>query len=461
MNLSIRKRLLFLLLIVICVVWGLVTWLIYVDTQHEIEELFDANLAESAQVLFGLIKHEMEEEMNDDEDEIIEIEEHLHQYEQKLAFLIRNDNGQILIRAKSAPKFPKPSRTGYSNYQINGYLWRIFTLKSGAFVVQTAERYDKRDELIREIIFSTLSVLLMALPLLAFLIWISVGRSFKPLQQVAAEIGARTSDQLQPLDSQKIPLEITVLVDALNNLFIRLERAFENERRFTADAAHELRTPLAGLKTQAQVAQRAINPQPALQQILIGVDRATHLVTQLLTLARVDAAQTLPISSVDLYQLVREVIIDLTPQALDKTIDLGLEKTATNCITQGNQDALYLMLRNLVDNAIRYTPAGGQVTVFLDNPHSSQLALIINDNGTGIPPSQRAQIFKRFYRGENQNIQGSGLGLSIAQKVAQLHTVEIQLDDVPNGNGLSVRIEFPVVKIPLRFKSYDPSRTIT
>jgi two-component system sensor histidine kinase QseC len=419
---------------------------VYVDSQHEVEELFDANLAQSARILLGLLKHEMEEEKIKGKEEKVTLEEPLfrHRYEHKLAFLVRASDGRILIRSASTPLFPQPSHdlVPLSDYWADGYLWRVFTLQADQYIVQTGERYDIRDELISEIMYSTLSILLMALPFLALLIWISVGSSFKPLQQVATDIASRTPEQLQPLELDKIPLEINVLVKALNSLFTRLTYAFENERRFTADAAHELRTPLAGVKTQAQVAQRATNPQQALQQILIGVDRATHLVAQLLTLARMDATETMPTSPVDLYELVSQLIIDLTPQALEEGIDLGLEKTATACVTQGNQEALYLMLRNLIDNGIRYTPAGGQVTVFLDNPQASRLTLLINDTGPGIPPEQREHIFERFYRGENQNISGSGLGLSIAQKVAQLHQVEIQLNEVPNGRGLSVRMDF-------------------
>jgi len=447
MNCSIRKRLLLLLLSFICSVWGIVTWLVYVDTQHEVEELFDANLAQSARVLLGLVNHEIEEYSKGGQ-EWIGLENMLgHRYEHKLAFLVRASNGHILVRSASTPLFPQPSHdlVSLSDYWADGYLWRVFSLQADQYIVQTGERYDIRDELISEILSSTLSILLMALPLLALLIWISVGSSFRTLQQVATDIASRTHEQLQPLELDKIPLEIKTLVNALNSLFTRLTHAFENERRFTADAAHELRTPLAGLKTQAQVAQRATTPQQrqqALQQILIGVDRATHLVAQLLTLARMDATQTMPTFPVDLHELVSQLIIDLTPQALKEGIDLGLEKTATACITLGNQEALYLMLRNLVDNAIRYTPAGGQVTVSLDNPQPSRLTLRINDTGPGIPPEQREQIFERFYRGENQTILGSGLGLSIAQKVSQLHQIKIQLNDVPNGRGLCVRVDF-------------------
>ncbi|MCK5665404.1 MAG: sensor histidine kinase N-terminal domain-containing protein [Thiotrichaceae bacterium] len=440
---SIRRRLLFLLLSLICGVWGIVTWCVYIDTQHEVEELFDANLAQNAHILFGLLKHEMDD---DDDDEIIELAEDLikHKYEHKLAFIIRDKKRKILIRSTTAPFFPKPRKKfhSYRNYQINGHLWRVFTLKYDHFYVQTGERHDIRDELISEIIFSTLSILLMALPLLALFIWISVGHSFKSLQKIATDIAGRTPEQLKPLDKHKIPLEIKELVNAINNLFIQLEQAFENERRFTADAAHELRTPLAGIKIQAQVAQRAINPQQALQQILIGVDRATHLVAQLLTLARMDATQEMHISRIDMHELISHLIIDLTEQALEKKIDLGLETTAISYVIQGNQDALYLMLRNLLDNAIRYTPENGQVTVSLENHPSSQLTLSIIDTGPGIPLSLRKQIFKRFYRGDNQNIQGSGLGLSIAQKVAQLHNVKIQLNDGHYASGLCVRMDF-------------------
>ncbi len=445
MNFSIRRHLLFLLLIVIGSMWAVVTWRVYIDTQHEVEELFDANLAQNARILLALIKHEIEEH-DGNKEEWIEIEEHFsgHRYEHKLAFLVRASDGHIFIRSTTAPLFSMPPQDFalYSDYQENDYLWRVFTLKSEPFFVQTDERYDIRNELINEIILSTLIVLLMVFPLLAILIWMSVGSSFKPLQQVANEITARTPNQLQPLKLHKIPLEINELVSALNRLFTRLDRAFENERRFTADAAHELRTPLAGLKIQAQVAYRAVDPQQrqqALQQILIGVERATHLVAQLLTLARIDATHTMPTSSINMHELISQLIIDLTPQALEKSIDLGLEKTATCYVIQGYQEALYLMYRNLIDNAIRYTPTGGQVTVSLDNLQPSKLTVTVSDTGSGIPLKRMARVFERFYRGANQNIQGSGLGLSIVQRVAQLHHVEIQLD---NAQGLSVKTDF-------------------
>lgn len=462
MTLSIRRRLLLILLSVICGLWGTVTWRVYLKTQHEVEELFDAHLAQSAKVLFGLLQHEVTENENDEDDRETNIElddfgsepgTPGHRYEHKIAFLIRNQQGQILARSNTAPLFPLPSiaTEHFSDYTINQHLWRVFTIKQGQVFIQTGERYDIRNELIQEIVSSTLSILIIALPLLALLIWIGIGRSFQPLQRVATEIASRTSDQLQPLETKTIPLEITVIINALNSLFTRLKQAFDNERRFTSDAAHELRTPLAGLKTQAQVAYRAIDPQQrqqALQQIIHGVDRATLMVSQLLTLARLEASQGLTKTEVNLHDLASQVITELTPQALAKAIDLGLEEEPPGgAVTTllGNPEALYLLIRNLVDNAIRYTPQEGQVTVSLENLVPSKVTLRVIDTGPGIPLAQRTRIFERFYRGDNQNIPGSGLGLSIAQQIAKLHQTEVQLEETPSSlSGLRVRVEFTV-----------------
>ncbi len=458
MKVSIRKRLLLLLLGVIGSMWAIVTWRVYIDTQHEVEELFDAQLAQSARVLFGLIKHEVAD--NEEEEKEQEEADHLildfdtfqpvHRYEHKLAFLVRAIDGKLIFRSATAPLFPKPSNdfVHYTDYLWEGHLWRVFTLQEGTFWVQTAERYDIRNELIHEIVSSTLSILFISLPVFALLIWISVGHSFKPLHQIAAEITVRRPEQLQPIDVKEVPLEISELVTALNTLFNRLHHAFENERRFTADAAHELRTPLAGIKTQAQVAQRAKDPQQreqALQKMVVGIDRATHLVEQLLNLARIESSQVLPISCcVDILELVNHVIIELTPHALDKAVDLGLESNVEVCVTRGNWEALELMIRNLLDNAINYTPPGGHVTINLKKQSPIYLTLCIMDTGPGIPPEQKKRVFERFYRGNNRNVPGSGLGLSIAQRVAQLHHIEIKLNNLKDHQGLCAQINFPL-----------------
>ncbi|MDM8564371.1 ATP-binding protein [Candidatus Halobeggiatoa sp. HSG11] len=427
---SIRKRLLLLLLASIGIVWSVVTWQVYTDTQHEVEELFDANLSQNAKILLTLIKQEIVDHKK------IELAEYGHRYEHKLAFLIRSNTGKILLRSVSTPLFPIFNSNSYHDYRSDKHLWRVFTLQTEDFLIQTGERYDIRNELIEEIIESTLTSLLMALPFLAILIWISVGNSFKSLQQITNEISTKNSTQLQTLQIHKLPIEIKPLTDAINNLFIRLSQAFENERRFTADAAHELRTPLAGLKIQSQVALRATEPEQlhqALEQINTSVDRTTRLIEQLLALARMDATQKKPFTSIDMYVLLSQLIVDLTPQALDKDIDLGLETTAKHFIVIGNQEHLYLLYRNLIDNAIRYTPKNGQVTVTLQNSLPNQLIIAILDTGCGIPTDQQQQVFKRFYRGKQQNTLGSGLGLSIVNKIAKLYQIEIQLENMENG----------------------------
>ncbi len=459
MTVSIRRRLLTLLLIVIGAVWGAVTWGVYVKTQHEVEELFDAQLAQSARVLFGLLKHEInaegeqEDEKGEDflevnKEEGIDLEELKcgHRYEHKLAFLVRTKEGKILVHSASVPSFSLPNQESlhFSNQNVGGHWWRVFTRQEGPYVIQTGERYDIRNELIREIMSSTLRVLFLTLPLLAVLIWISISHSLQPLQRVATQIASRCPSQLQPFDTKTIPVEITAIINALNQLFARLARAFENERRFTADAAHELRTPLAGVKTQAQVALRATDSQQrqvALQQIVVGVDRATHLVSQLLALARMDATQSMPTGEIDLSALVTEILMELAPIALEKDIEMEFDNSAHDIVLIGNRDALSLLFRNLIDNAIRYTPNGGQVKVSLLTLKPLQVTFQVCDTGPGIPLEQRQRIFERFYRGDHQNIPGSGLGLSIANRVAELHGIKIELEEGMMGKGLCVKVD--------------------
>ncbi|MDY6992759.1 MAG: ATP-binding protein [Pseudomonadota bacterium] len=451
MTLSIRRRLLLLLLTVVSGLWLLITWGVYLNAQHEVEELFDAQLAQSAQVLFSLLQHELEEEDDEEEIEIEDFEEHRpqHPYQHKLAFLVRSPNGNILLRSSTAPLLPQTTlNERYGDHHAEGHLWRVYTLKTAQLFIQTTERYDIRQELIGKIVLSSVNILLFALPLLAILIWSSISHSLKPLQQVANAIATQAPTYLQPLVLKKIPIEINILVEALNTLFKRLKQAFDNERRFTADAAHELRTPLAGIKTQAQVAQRAQSAsqrQHAFQQLLLGVDRASHLVTQLLTLARMDAIQVLTFKPVNLAAVIEEVIVSLAPQALEKSIDLGLDNRASSTLIWGHYDSLSLLLGNLIDNALRYTPSAGEVTVVLVDC-SADLYLKIIDTGPGIPPAQRRHIFERFYRGGQYHSPGSGLGLSIAKQIAQLHQVEIHLSEPQNHHGLQVEIAFKILK---------------
>ena len=241
-----------------------------------------------------------------------------------------------------------------------------------------------------------------------------------------------------------VPEEVSPLVGALNDLFVRLEQAFNSERRFTADAAHELRTPLAALKIQAQVALRAGNEterQVALENVLRGVDRATRLLEQLLTLARVDpetaAASYAP---VDLHDLAASAIKDVAQMAHAKHIELSLEAAPT-CLVSGDAAQLALLLRNLLDNAIRYTPEAGRVSVAIQQGLGVELQ--IRDSGPGIPAAERERVLQRFYRIPGSGMEGSGLGLSIVQRIVELHGARLALADNAPGPGLLVKVIWP------------------
>ncbi len=285
--------------------------------------------------------------------------------------------------------------------------------------------------------------ILVALPLLAIVIWIGVGRALLPLTNLAKQVENRAPSYLQPIEAYGVPSEAKTIVDSLNHLFARLERAFESERRFTSDAAHELRTPLAGLKTQAQVVLRSANEQNrqrAVRLLELGVDRATHLVQQLLTLARLDPDHGLTESSpLRLDDIVRHTHRDLTPYAQEKTIELKLGALIPHEI-DGNADAISILLRNLVDNAIRYTPINGVVEISLLRDNDVML-LRVGDSGAGIPEEEREKVFKRFYRRLGTEAPGSGLGLSIVQRIAELHRARIELGTSCYG-GLQVDVLF-------------------
>ncbi|NOY61622.1 MAG: hypothetical protein GXP10_00465 [Gammaproteobacteria bacterium] len=443
MTRSIRRNLLLLLLSAITLAWASVSFWVYHDAQHEIEEIYDANLVQTAKLLLVLVRHELSEESNETL-LMSDMAEASHKYEAKITFAIYHPQGALDFKAPNSPKFSKSSQQpGFSNEFIDGFSWRIFTLKDAdsSSLVQTAHRSDVRQELVERITQRLAILMLISLPPIALLIWVSVGQGLKPLIKVAHEIASRSPEQLQPVATNTTPTEVQPLIKALNALFERLQHAFDNERRFTADAAHELRTPLAGIKTQAQVAARATDAQQqqhALEQITTGTTRMTHLVEQLLTMARVDATQSMPMANVDLRQLCAEVITELSPTAVEKGIDISLANENAWAISDKN--SLILLLRNLIGNAIKYTENGGKI-IITAHMVGDNAVLSVADNGPGIPATLRAQMFERFQRGaENSNGSGSGLGLSIVQRVAELHSATIDLDSGLDDRGLSVNV---------------------
>ena len=448
---SIRQRLLIFILTLTFISWSMIAVINYFNARSEIEDLFDAHLIQSAKVLLSLVEQELYEEEHDadEQSKLGDVEQHLvqHKYEKLLAFQISVNRNNFNFSSAEAPDEPLSNdQEGFSDKQTGNVHWRVYTLHDplNVIVIRVAEPHSVRSDLINEIALSLLLPLLIGLPIISILIWKCVSVIFKPLDRIAADIQQRNPAQLDSVSSFDVPKEVQPLINALNKLFYRLDRVLQNERRFTADAAHELRTPLAGLKTQAQIALRTQDTQKrehALQNILKSVDRSTHLIEQLLTLARLEPeVATTSHEDFNFAQLIQETLADVMPFAKEKNIRLDYNDGNPVQI-HANAHTLSMLLRNLLDNAIRYTPEDGWVRLRLENL-SSGIKLSIADNGPGIPPDCREDVFKRFFRANETREPGSGLGLSIVRQIADLHQAVITLGE-SEGNGLQVDILFP------------------
>lgn len=453
---SIRRRLLFILLPVTSLIWGAAAVTGYYDARHEVTELFDAQLAQSARSLLILSRHELEElhfAGVPTGAHVHFIPESLgnlkgHEYEHKVAYQIwLTDEQKLVVRSDTAP--PKPlsdTASGFSDRIIDGQRWRVFSLTDpeSGFRIQMGESYEIREELVDHIALRLTVPVLAALPLFAILIGLGVGGALKPLTRVAEAIGRRAPDRLDPVEDENVPVEAVPLVEALNRLLDRVSRALESERRFTADAAHEMRTPLAGIKAQAQVARRSDSTavqRQALDQVARGVDRATHLVDELLLLARLDPDQRVQdINKVDLCALAANIMAELAQLSAEQRVELELVEPC-NGAALGSPELLKLLLRNLVDNALRYTPDGGRclIETFMDGDRA---CVRVHDSGPGIPDKERARVFQRFYRGGQASGGGSGLGLSIVKRIAEIHGGRVRLGDSRLG-GLVVEVCLP------------------
>ncbi|MFA7269133.1 MAG: ATP-binding protein [Sterolibacterium sp.] len=440
---SLRRRLLLPILGGATVLWLAMLVLSYLDAHHEIDELLDAQLAHTAQTLLALASHEARE----GDDGIAKLGEETDKHHHKLRFQVWGADGALLMRSHNAPTTPLAIHEGFSDASEYGGHWRIFSLwdKERLVHVQVGEDLDARDELIVDIAWKLLLPALFGLPLLGGWVWLATWRGLAPLDTLAAQIDNRAPAHLEPLVPASAPIEIKPMLNALNGLFGRVKQTLANERRFTADAAHEMRTPLAALAAQAQVAQRAGNDAErlhAIEQMRIGVDRVAHLIDQLLTLARLDPEQPLADAQpVRLNDLAEEVCAVHGAAAVNKQIALELD--AVDSQVRGNATMLQIMLRNLLDNAIRYTPSSGRVRVLVSNADSG-VVLRVCDDGPGIPAEEHDAVFRRFHRGAAAQDQvGSGLGLSIVQRIAELHGARIALASGAGGRGLTISVAFP------------------
>jgi two-component system sensor histidine kinase QseC len=464
---SIRKFLLINLLLAITITTTLTAIGNYYLDQKDIQEHLDTLMAISAlsyQALLGDDLHQrplikIQDTLNTIPLKVesyyqrrpLEKEPQDH-YLDKFNFQVWTDGGRLLLHSSNAPKIPLTADTdGFSDKIIGNQKWRVFTtynIKAGIRTV-LAERYDTRNQLGHRIALDDLYIMLLTFPLSGLLIWIIIGRGLDSLDRVAQEVANRAPNHLEPVDIKEVPNEIRPVIDELNKLFFRLKEGFEREKRFAADAAHELRTPLAALKAQAQVALNTNSLDEknlALHKLISSVNRSTHIVQQLLTMSRLvpEAAGIDDLDDVDLPKITREVLAMLAPTAIEKQIELAFEPDKKIPHFLGNPTAISILIRNLVDNAIRYCSENGLVDVKIYRQENN-IVLEVQDNGPGIPTELQSRVFERFFRVLGNKSPGSGLGLAIVQQIASLHNGRVVLESPTEGTGLIVKVIFPII----------------
>jgi two-component system, OmpR family, sensor histidine kinase QseC len=443
------------------IVLGAAAWISFDGAEEEAQELFDARLATSARVLEALVARSVDKATIAAPVVIalpgpLEAEGHDtpgplgHYYETKIAFQVRDGGGRLLARSASAPEAAfAPLAAGFSTQAMAGKDWRVFTLSSGNAWVQVAERDDVRGELAEKIAFAAAMPLLAGIPLLLLLLGLLIRHGLAPLSGLARQVAARRPGSVAPFALARTPPEIAPLVEALNGLSARVRDALERERRFTADAAHELRTPLAALMLHGQNAVRAataVEREASLQRLLQGLHRTVHLAEQMLAYSRAaapgDASQ---IEQVRLSALVHEAADGILPRALERRCTVEVAESASvpkDGVVTGDRQKLLSLVTNLLDNAVRYGPEGGRVRAEVAREDGSVMLAVV-DEGPGISAELRERVFESYYRIPGTAGNGSGLGLAIVREIAQAHGARVVIEEGATGRGTRVVVTFP------------------
>ena len=459
---SLRSRLRWLILGVIAVVLLPLGVLSFRRTIHEVGELSDGRLAQSARTLQTMIGNVGLDTIRRKAGEggvVVPIESkssqelatHGETYESEVGFQVFDMQGRLLMVTGNIADLPPPAmtRTGYEDVPLGRYRWRLFTLPATpeGVIIRAAERYDSRRDITRALWMEYALPPLIALPLLALLVGWAVKRGLRPLDALASLLASRKPGSQETLTVADAPRELEPVLAALNDQFTRLEEALERERRFSADVAHELRTPLASTMINLENAQATRDSHEAgaalagARQSLAALARR---VEQLLSLARLEASfREGERGMVDLAAVARSVIEELSALIADSDVELEVELPAAELPVRGHEAALAALMRNLLENALRHVPGGGRVRFVLER-EAGQAVIDVIDNGEGISPERRAAVFARFHREAGSRGDGYGLGLSIVQRAAQLHDASIALLDSPYGHGLRVSVRMPL-----------------
>jgi len=454
---SIRRRLVWLLSASVALVWAAMLAWSYVDTREEVAEQADARLEEGARTIMLLdlprlaaLAAAPRAGADDDDHEDSDDSDDGDDVAPQLRFQVWDRNGTLRLRSAGAPALGFDPAVGHARLLHRGYAWHSFALRDRVqgYQVRVFERPGLRRRLADQTALRAAQVLLVGLPLLALLAWISIGVGLRPLLRVSDAIALRDAGKLDPIAVADVPAEVQPLVQALNRLLLRLAASLAHERAFTADAAHELRTPLAAIKIQAQVALGALDQAErnhAMRQIVQGVDRTTHLVHQLLLLARLDqSALQAPRQPLDLGQLAQASAARFAAPALERGMTLTLV-AQPGCTVDADPVALGVLLDNLIDNAVKYGPPGSRIEVRVDagpGLRSAGAVLAVLGEGAPLDGAVQARLVDRFYRAAGNGAEGSGLGLSIVARIAAAYGALLELGPGIDGSGFGATVRF-------------------
>lgn len=453
---SLRTRLTWLIIAVLVVVLIPLGTISYRREQREMNQLLDGRLAQAGRTLGSLIAYSRTSFPapassgitlpNDVQRGSVVVSVHPHNYEPEVGFQAYDPSGKLIAATANLAVLTPPTEQerGFSDIYHDDHRWRLFTLKNRfGLVIRIGERYDNRRDITRGLILEHSLPLLIGLPLLAILVSLAVKRGLRPLDLLTRLLAKRTPGSRRPISLERTPQEIKPLILTLNQQIERLEDAIEREHRFASDVAHELRTPLAATMIHlesAAIADNASEIEFTLKNAQRSLARLGRRIEQILAMARLEAGaasrQRMPL---DLIAIVTEVIEELAPTIAEKEIALSLNHEEAELHVSGHEVALTAMFRNLIENALRYTPPGGQVDIALLRD-GDKAVIDIADNGPGIPAERRLAVFQPFHREAESASQGFGLGLSIVQRAVQLHDGSIELLESPGGHGLLVKI---------------------
>ncbi|MES2072061.1 MAG: ATP-binding protein [Pseudomonadota bacterium] len=404
----------------------------YLKVRHETNELFDYQLKQ--------IVRSFPADMTPQQSETPDTHPG-----KKIVVQVWNKNRELVFTSNPMKNLPRYDARGFFEVVVGDRRWKVYSEENNRQIVQVGQSIRDREKIEFNLAMRSLIPFVAVVPILAVLIWLIVGNSLRPLNRLAASLDERSAYALQELDTSGYTPELLPIVLAINDLFMRLDQAMQLQKTFVADAAHELRTPLAALKLQLQLVERADSDEDrsaGIRRLHERLNRAIHLVQQLLALARQDGESgQVNTEKIRLQDLARQAVSDYAFLAEEKNIDLGVEAPDDDIVIDGHREALRVMLGNVVDNAIRYTPRDGRVDVIVSRDGADS-CLTIADTGIGVPQEDRQRIFDRFYRREGSREPGSGLGLAIVKDVLEQHKAQFSLSNNGSGAGLVFSIRF-------------------